>query len=205
MRPAWPGVPERLPTERLVGLAAAGDLEERLFERRIVLIGGPLDQLTASAAAARLMLLDADRRSEGHPDGDTVELHLSCPDADLDAAAMLAETIELMGVPVQALARGVVGGPAVAVYAAAGLRRAHPHALFRLTEPRVEADGNADEIAARVAQHEQQLARVHALIAAATGRDVATVAADLRAGLALPAEEAVAYGLVHELVRPRPR
>src|SRR5439155_1010049 len=79
---------------------------------RIVLLSGPLGHQLATDAAAQLMLLDAN--------GDEpIELHLSCPDGELDTAGMLAETIDLLGVEVQAVCRGTVGGPALAVVAAA--------------------------------------------------------------------------------------
>jgi ATP-dependent Clp protease, protease subunit len=192
-RPGHPPTPEPpAPGSRREDFHVTLDLADRLLERRIVLVAGTLDHDAATRAAAQLMLLDAD--------GDQpLELHLSCPDGDLDAAVTLAETLDLVHVPVRAVARGSVGGPPVAVYAAAGRRVAHPHTAFWLKEPRTRLEGRADELAIAASQHEQLLRHVRERLAAATGRSYDQIAADMRSGLSLTAEEAVGYGLVHAL------
>ncbi|HYT09328.1 MAG TPA: ATP-dependent Clp protease proteolytic subunit [Mycobacteriales bacterium] len=198
--PAPPAPPARpLPTfPQVVELPRAGDtVEERLLERGIVLLSGQLDQPAAQRAAAQLMLLDAEWNGP-------VQLHLNCPDGELDAALVLAETVDLVHLETRAVASGVVGGPALGVLAAADRRQGHRHALFRLREPTGRASGRADRLAADVAEHTRQVAHLHERLASATGRPVEEVAADLRAGRVLTAEQAVDYGLLHEVV-PTPR
>jgi len=166
---------------------------EELLRRRILLLAGPLDDTTAQEAAARAMLADA----EGT---EPLQVRIACPDGDPGAAVMLAETFRLMRAPVVATATGLVGGPAVAVYAAAGRRTASTHAQFRLSEPRASFSGPAHQLAAAADLHRDQLDRLVGLIAGATGRDPARVGADLRAGTLLTAPAAVDYGLVHDLI-----
>lgn len=166
------------------------DVEDQLLRRRIVMLSGPLDPATAQAAAARLMLADADSP-------DPVELVVNCPDGDLAAAVMLTETVQLMRARVVATASGTVGGPALGVYAAARHRRAHPHARFAFSEPRATFAGTADRIEAETAMHRDQADFLTGVIAAAAGGDPA---ADARARRTLTAAEARDRGLVHELV-----
>ncbi|MGH8868452.1 MAG: ClpP family protease [Actinomycetes bacterium] len=173
-------------------------LAERLHGERLVLLSGRLDDETAQRAAAEVMLLDAESTGP-------VRVMLSCPDADLDAALVLAETVALATTPVEVVARGAVGGPAVAVLAAGTRRIADPHAMLWLREPRASAEGRADELATAAEQHARQLGHLHELLAEATGRDIDEVASDLRAGRTLDAEAALAYGLVHEVVGRAPR
>lgn len=210
--PSYPGVPPVRPTPpapvpspppgRFLPFPVvepaehAGDLWDRLLARRIVLLAGHLDDATATRAAAQVMLLDADGDGE-------IQLQLSCPDGELDASVLLAETVQLLQAPVRAVAGGMLGGPVLAVYASAGRRLAHRHAAFVLREPRVRIEGNADQLTGGVAQHRHQLGFLHEQLARACGRDAADVAADLRAGRLLTATEAVDYGLVHELAGPR--
>jgi ATP-dependent Clp protease protease subunit len=129
-----------------------------------------------------------------------LQVRIACPDGDPGAALMLAETFRLMQAPVVATATGMVGGPAVAVYAAAGRRTASAHAQFRLTEPRATFSGPARQLASAAELHRDQRDRLIGLIAGATGRDPARVAADLAAGTLLTAPAAVEYGLVHDVV-----
>jgi len=177
---------------RLEESAVTLELADRLLQRRILMLAGPLDQDAATRATAQLMLLDADSRQP-------VELHLSCPDGDLDAALMLADTLDLMRAPVTVTARGTVGGPALAVLAAADRRLAHPHAMLVLREPRGTASGRADELAIAAEQHARRVRDLCRRLATATGRDVEAVAADLRQGRVLTAAEAVEYGLLHDV------
>ena len=200
-RPPWPPgrqvpAPERPdrpgPGFRVDESAVTLELADRLLHRRIVMLAGNLDQALATRATAQLMLLDAD--SSG-----PVQLHFSCPDGDLDAALMLADTLDLMRAPVTATARGTIGGPAVAALAAADRRLAHPHCLLVLREPRGTASGRADELAIAADQHARRVRDLCERLASATGRDVDAVAADLRRGRVLTAAEAVDYGLLHDL------
>jgi ATP-dependent Clp protease protease subunit len=172
--------------------AAPTDLWAKLLDRRIVMLAGHLDEAAATRAAAEVMLLDADGE-------DPIQLHIACPDGDLDASVMLAETLDLVQAPVHALAGGLVGGPAVGVYASAGRRLAHRHAAFHLREPRTQMEGNAEQLAGRIAQHRHQLDYLREHLAHACGQSHDTVAADLRAGRLLTAAAALGYGLVHEL------
>lgn len=197
----WPpSVPE--PGRRGVGFAIPGsaialDLEDRLLDRRIVLLSGPLDRDCATRAAARLMLLDADA-------ADPVEVHLSCPDGDLESAVMIAQTIDLMRAPVTAIILSTLGGPAVAVAAAAQRRLAHADCRIVLQEPRAgAASGVSDELAAAAEQHTRFVEQMCAWLAQATGRPSADVIADVRRGRVLTAKEALEFGLVNEIVPPK--
>lgn len=194
--PDLPGSPHAVPGVP-VGIAVPPDLAERLLERRIVLVGGHLDQPAADRAAAQLMLLDAE--SDAGP-GSEVQLHLRCPDADADAAATLADTVELMHVPVRAVASGAVGGAALGVYVTADLRLASPSCLFQLREPTAApAAGRFADLEVVVQRHQRLLAVLRDRLAAATGRTPDEIEHDLRAGRLLSGQEAVEYGLAHRL------
>lgn len=186
----WPlpsGVPPEIPAPR-------DDLADRLLERRIVMVSGPLDLTRANEAAARLMLLD------GCGD-DPIQLVLSCADGDLIAATALADTVELLGAELRTVASGVVGGPVVLPFALATRRLAQPHATFRFVEPALDVQGRADDLAQATARHRDLFAELHQRVAAAAGQAVESIAADFRRGRLMNADEATAYGLVDEIIR----
>lgn len=187
--------PTTTPVPPSVVLTSGGGewLRERLLDRRIVLARGHLDHDLATQLCAELLTLDA----EGD---EPVELHMSTPGADLDAALTVLDAMDAMRVPVHALAVGTVGGVAVAVFAAARRRISFPHATFRLTEPRLHASGSASELGAQDERYRSLLASLYARIAEATGRDPAE---DFRRGRFLSAADARDQGLVTEITSRR--
>ena len=167
-------------------------LQEKLFERRIVLITGRLDDDVAAEAAAALMTLDGA--------GDTpIELHLDSQDGALESAFVVIDTVDLLHAPVRIHGRGQVGGPAIGVMAAAAHRSATPHTRFRLLQPTARFTGTPDQIAAYSRQQQELLWRFHARLAQATGRPAEEIAEDMRRGRSLDAQEALEYGLIDEI------
>ena len=168
----------------------AGDwLAERLLEQRIVTLSGELDADAVNRAVGELALLDA-------TGDDPVRLRLSGLGVDLEGALTLVDALDLVGVPVHATSLGTLSGPAVAVLAVADRRVTGAHAMVRLCEPRAPRGVPGYEVEAWAAEHARELRRLQERLAAACGRSVDQVAADMRAGRLLDAEEARAYGLV---------
>jgi ATP-dependent Clp protease protease subunit len=200
-RPGWlpgdpqpPAPPRTDPLPPAVGYPEPRvDLAEQLWRRRVVVLSGRLDYPSAEAAIGRVLLADADGP-------EPIQLHVHCPDGDLDAAVVLAEMLQLVRARVIAVATGTVGGPVVGAYAAARVRRAHPNARFALTEPRATFHGRGSRIATDVELQADQLRFLQRTIAAATGLDPADVAADMQASRILTAEQAARLGLVQEIV-----
>jgi ATP-dependent Clp protease, protease subunit len=202
--PDWrpPGLPEpdapsRLPMVMPPASVFDSDLTSRLLRRRIVLLTGRLDAAAAYDVVATLLLLDEDAHRP-------IRLHLSTNDVELEAGSLVADTVDILGSPVHAVALGAVGGAGLGVLTSATERSAHPQALFILREPHQTGALGAGDVdatrAAQIADQQQRLvARLHERIAGATGRPVEQVAADMRAGRVLSAAEAIAYGLVRQL------
>lgn len=176
-------------------------LTERLLAARTVLITGELADERATRVAAMLLTLDAEGSAP-------VQVRLHSTGGDLGTGLMLADTIGTMRAPVHLTAVGEVGGAALAVLAAAGRRVSGASTRFHLIEPRptLPADGfwrSAGELGHLAETHDALLARLVALLAAATGRPAAEVRADLSPpGRVLDAAGAVAYGLVSEVDGP---
>ena len=171
-------------------------LQEKLFERRIVLVTGRLDADLAAGAAAALITLDA-------IGDEPIELHLDSPDGTLESAFVLIDTIDLLHATLLAHCRGQVGGPAIGVAAAADHRSASPHTRFWLFQPTGQFSGTPDQIASHSRQQQELLWRLHARLAHLTGRPAEEIAEDMRRGRYLDVTEALVYGLIDEIRAPR--
>jgi ATP-dependent Clp protease protease subunit len=172
----------------------AGWLEERLFDRRVVLLHGPLTGPAAAQAAAALLTLDA-------LGPEPVQLHMSVADGELGAAFTVVDAVDAMHAPLHVLVTAQAGGAAVAVLAAANRRLAYRHARIRLAEPRAAAvAGTADEVAAAAGQYLRELEELAVRLAEVTGQPRSRIEDDLSAGRILTAGEAREYGLLDEIV-----
>jgi ATP-dependent Clp protease, protease subunit len=166
-----------------------GRVYERLFEQRIVIAHGQLDGEAATSLCAQLLTLDAERN-------EPIRLELQGLAAGLDDALTVMGVVDVLRVPLRAYAGGRIEGPALGVLAAAPERHAYPNAVFVLSEPRLDFEGTATELASHEEQVAGQLDALYMRLAEATGREVDEIRADTRRGRHLTADEAVAYGLV---------
>jgi len=158
-------------------------LQEQLFERRIVLVTGRLDDDAATKAAAALLALDAR--------GDRpIELHLDSPDGALGAAFALIDTADTLRSTLRVLCRGQIGGPAIGVVAAADHCAAAPHARFHLSQPTARFAGTPEEIATQSRQLQELLWKLYGRLAQRTGRPAEEIAEDMRRGRYLNARSA---------------
>jgi len=172
------------------------DLARRLFEQRVVVLQGPLTEAAATRASAELMTLDA----EG--DG-AVALRIDSAEGSLALALTLMDVIELLGVPVRALCLGQVGGPALGVLAVCGHRAAMPSTRFAWREPTTQMEARAREVGQWAQLRIDERQRFTDRVATAIGQPPAVVADTLATGAFMSAADALAFGLLNEICRPK--
>jgi ATP-dependent Clp protease protease subunit len=193
--PYQPSEPDR-DANRPDGEGVPPWLQERLFDRRMVMLTGVLNGPAASHAAAALITL-------GAIGSDLVHLHVSSTDGELSAAFAVVDAIESMTAPVEVVVPSQVGGAALAVLAAASKRVAYPHARVRLAEPRTNmAAGTAEKVAAAAGEYLRELEELIVRLADVTKTPRSRIEDDLAAGRILSASEAKEYGLIDEIVGP---
>jgi ATP-dependent Clp protease, protease subunit len=203
-QPGWPGPPGG-PGQPAVPPAEPGGpvrvwldpgqwsarIYERLYEQRIVMAQGHLDDEAATRLCAQVLTLDAES-------AEPIRLELQGLDAELPAALTAMGVLETLRAPVLACVAGRLSGPALGILAACGQRRGYPNAVLELAEARLSYSGS---VTALSSQEEQARAMADALweqIALATGREVDDIRADARQGRFLTVDEAIAYGLLTE-------
>jgi ATP-dependent Clp protease protease subunit len=175
-----------------------GDLRSQVYDqllaRRTVLLDRALDAEMAMLVCAQLMTLDGES-------ADPIELIVNSPGGPLDAATAVLDTIDLARAPVGTVCLGqATGTAAVVVAAGTGRRRAGATARLQLRLPEAELTGTATRLAADAADLRRLYDAVVDRLAAATGQARRLVARDVERGRTLAGQDAVAYGLVDEVV-----
>jgi ATP-dependent Clp protease protease subunit len=193
----WEPPRRQPPDEPPRGTPTTPSAADLLFDRRIVLASGRIDADLATDLSARLITLD------GAGD-EPVALHLRAPDADIEAAFAVADTIGVLSCPVDVVVIGQAGGPALVILAAARRREMTPHATLLLTEPRTRAEGPATDVAIHEEEYRRKVDAFYIRLAEVTGREVDEIRDDAREGRMLTAEQAREYGLIQAIAGTRP-
>jgi ATP-dependent Clp protease protease subunit len=181
------------------------ELQATLLGRRVVFIRGRLDEATANATIAQLLLVA--QTAAGQP----IDAYLDCAGGSIGAALSVYDMVQSLDSPVSVTCVGAAVGATVVVLAggAPGRRFMLPHARVHLMDESVElppatGGGRAPdpvrqaEAAARLrSRWLEVLARHAAHSAARIGRDVAH-------GRWLSAAEARDYGLVDGIIPGAP-
>jgi ATP-dependent Clp protease, protease subunit len=165
----------------------------RLFERRRLILRGPLDPEAVTRLSAELLTLDADADA-------VIDLVVDSPGGRLEDGLAALDLLPLLGARVDVLCTGRAWGTAAALVACAtGRRRATPRARLGLRLPPSERHGTATEVGEAARELVGLRDALAAMVSAASGQPPARVVDDLERGAAMDAAAALAYGLVDEL------
>lgn len=167
--------------------------ERALLDRRVVLVTGHVDHARAAVVAASLMMLEA-------TGNEPVEMRIGAESDSLEVAFALIDTIDNLGVEVNATVAGSVAGTMVGVLAACRHRRIGAMGHIHLREPQAEFTGVASELHRHATDMQMRVESFARRLAEATGRPFEHVEADLRTGRHFDAPSALAYGLVNEII-----
>jgi ATP-dependent Clp protease protease subunit len=162
------------------------------FERRTVLLGGPLDDTEAGRIAAELMLLDASG-------DDPVELRIDSSGGSFGAALTLIDVVDLLGVPVHATCVGRAEGPSFAVLAVGDHRAAVPHARLRFCDDPTGVEGSATDVLQFAAQRRSQVQQVCERLAEATLLEAGALQSMLERRVVVAVDDARRLGFIDDV------
>ncbi len=179
----------------------AFDLYSRLLNERIVFLGRPIDDDVANLVVAQLLHLQA-----VHPDRD-VQLYINSPGGDVTAGFAILDAMQALSCDVRTVCVGQAASWAAVLLAAGtpGKRATLPNARVLIHQPHGRAQGQATDIG--IAYEEMAFARkrIEEILSAVTGQTIERIAADIERDYILRGDDAVAYGLVDEVIRPAAR
>lgn len=170
----------------------ASDAATRLFDRRMVLLNGPLDGSAATRVCVELMALDGSS-------GRGVEVVINSPGGPLTEVASVLDVIALMRALVHTTCVGAARGTAAIVLACGtGIRRAAPSAMISLRCDRPESlSGITTDIVRQADELQLIKVRLGEALVNATGTD--GIADEIDMGGIHDATEAQTLGLIDEI------
>jgi ATP-dependent Clp protease, protease subunit len=174
----------------------AFDLYSRLLKDRIVILGTQIDDAVATLVSAQLLHLAAE-----DPDKD-ISLYVNSPGGSVTATFAIYDTMQFISPDVSTVCMGMAASGAAVVMAAGapGKRFALPNSRILIHQPHGGAQGQQIDIEIQAREMAWMRRRMEELLAEHTGQPLERVAKDCDRDYIMGAEEAVAYGMVDQVI-----
>jgi len=175
------------------------DIYSRLLKERIVFLGTPIDDAVGNLIMAQLLHLESE-----DPDKD-INLYINSPGGDITSLFAIYDTMQYIKPDVSTICMGQAASAAAVLVLAGtkGKRYALPHSRILLHQPHGGAQGQAVDIEIQAKEITRYRKLLEELIAEHTGQPLEKVSKDTDRDYILTAEEAVAYGVVDEVITSR--
>ncbi|HXX91886.1 MAG TPA: ATP-dependent Clp protease proteolytic subunit [Acidimicrobiales bacterium] len=177
----------------------AYDLYSRLLKERIIILGTPIDDTIANLVCAQLLFL------EGEDLDKDIHLYINSPGGDITALFAIYDTIKFIKPEVSTFCFGQAASAAAVLLGAGarGKRFALPHARILLHQPWGGVAGQASDIELQAKEILRMRDLLNSMLASDTGQEVEKIAVDTDRDFVMTADEAVAYGLIDEVITSR--
>lgn len=174
----------------------AYDIYSRLLKDRIIILGGPIDDVLANSIVAQLLFLDAE-----NPEKD-ISLYINSPGGSVTAGMAIYDTMNFVKADVQTICIGMAAsmGAFLLSSGAKGKRYALPNAEVMIHQPLGGAQGQATEIeiAARHILYTRD--KLNKILAENTGQPLEVIERDTDRDNFMSAERAKEYGLIDHII-----
>ncbi len=177
------------------GRNAPDVIEKALFQARIVMLTGEVNDIQARRVTERLFALASDGSKP-------ITFVISSPGGHVESGDMIHDAIKFIDAPVQMLGTGWVASAGALIYCAAPRERRFclPNTRFLLHEPRGGIGGMASDVEIQAREILRMRERLNNIFATATGQPIDKIKRDMDRDYWMLAEEAKAYGLVGRVV-----
>ncbi len=177
----------------------AYDIYSRLLRDRIVVLGTEINDTSANLLTAQLLFLEAE-----DPERD-ISLYINSPGGSVTASLGIYDTMQIIRPDVSTVCMGMAASGAAILLAggALGKRMALPNSRVLIHQPHGGAQGQAVDIENQAREIGYLRKRIDEILSFHTGQPVERVAKDTDRDYILGAEEAVAYGIIDEILTAR--
>ncbi|MGH6951137.1 MAG: ATP-dependent Clp protease proteolytic subunit [Vitreimonas sp.] len=171
-------------------------IEKALFEARVVMLTGEVNDVQARRITERLFALAAQNAQP-------ITFVISSPGGHVESGDMIHDVIKFINAPVRMLGTGWVASAGALIFCAVerDSRFCLPNTRFLLHEPRGGVGGMASDVEIQAREILRMRERLNRIFAEATGQPVDKIKRDIDRDYWMLADEAKAYGLVGKIVR----
>jgi ATP-dependent Clp protease, protease subunit len=175
----------------------AYDIYSLLLKERIIFLGTAIDDQVANVIVAQLLFLN-------HEDPEKeIQMYINSPGGVIYAGLAIYDTMQMITNPISTVAVGVTAsfGTVLLTAGTKGRRFALPNATIHMHQPLGGAQGQATDIEIQAKQILHLKALLNDVMAKHTGQPLEVIERDLDRDYYLDAQQAVAYGLVDQVLQ----
>ena len=172
------------------------DVFSRLMMDRIIFLGVPIDDDVANIIMAQLLFLSSNDSSAD------ISLYINTPGGQVSSGLGIYDTMQIVAPDVATICTGMAAsmGSVLLCAGTKGKRSALPHSRVLIHQPLGGAQGQASDILIAAKEIEKLRTELFGIIAHHSGQPIERVAADGDRDYWMTAEEALAYGMVDEIL-----
>ena len=172
------------------------DIYSRLLKERIVFIGSEIDDTMANLVVAQLLFLQSEDASKD------VNVYINSPGGSVTAGLAIYDTMQFLKCDVATYCIGQAASMGSVLLAAGtrGKRHSLPSSRIMIHQPWGGAQGTASDINIQAQEILRLKAYLNGLLAKHCGKSVEDLAKDTDRDFFMSAQEAVAYGLVDDVL-----
>lgn len=177
----------------------AYDIYSRLLKERIVFLAGPIGDILANSVIAQMLFL-----ASQDPEKD-IKLYINTPGGSVTAGLAIYDTMQYISCPVSTFCIGLAGSMGAILLAAGtkGKRFSLPNAEVLLHQVAGGIKGEAVEIEITARQIVKIKEKLNRILAKHSGQPLKKVEKDTDRDFYLSADEAKAYGIIDEVIKPK--
>ncbi|MDY0152479.1 MAG: ATP-dependent Clp endopeptidase proteolytic subunit ClpP [Candidatus Cloacimonas sp.] len=177
----------------------AYDIYSRLLKDRIIFLGGVIEDTLANTVVAQLLHL------EGEDAERDIYMYINSPGGIISSGLAIYDTMQYIKPRVSTICIGQAASMAAVLLAAgaAGKRTALPNSRIMIHQPMGGAQGQAADIEIQAKEILYLRERMNQILHKHSGQSIAKIMEDTDRNYFLSADEAMAYGIIDEVLAVR--
>ncbi|MBT8419603.1 MAG: ATP-dependent Clp endopeptidase proteolytic subunit ClpP [Gammaproteobacteria bacterium] len=177
----------------------AYDIFSRLLKERVVFLVGPVEDYVANLIVAQLLFLESE-----NPDKD-IHLYINSPGGAVSSGLAIYDTMQYIRPNVSTMCVGQAASMGALLLAGGekGKRYCLPHSRIMIHQPLGGFQGQASDIDIHAREILSTRERLNEILVKHTGQPLEQIQTDTDRDRFMSGEEAVAYGLIDEVLVTR--
>jgi ATP-dependent Clp protease protease subunit len=177
----------------------AYDIYSRLLRERIIMVNGPIEEGMGNLIVAQLLFLASENAER------EINLYITSPGGVVRAGLAIYDTMRQLPCPIATTCVGYAAsfGTILLLAGDHGRRRALPNSRIHLHQPLIQGggiEGQATDIDIHAREILYMRDTLNGIIRKHTGQSLERIKRDTERDFFLSAEEAVAYGIIDEVL-----